>query len=215
MLELGLKTLLSYLIGSLNGSLLLGKLTGGPDVRTVGSGNAGGTNALRARGRWFALGVVIIDVGKGYLCVWLLPDMTLPGVTADGSVSSEWLALACAGAAVVGHCYPLWFGFAGGKGGATAIGALLALAPALLVPALLVWLLVAVMTGFVGLSTMMAAAVLPVYVAMMGLDGQRELFLFLLLLALFIFYTHRSNIQRMLRREEHRMAGMMILRRSR
>jgi glycerol-3-phosphate acyltransferase PlsY len=215
MLELGIKTLLGYLIGSLNGSLVLGKLLGGPDVRTVGSGNAGGTNALRARGVWFALGAAIIDVGKGFVAAALVPGLTLPGIAHDPSLSATWLTLACAGAAVVGHCYPLWFGFAGGKGGATTVGVLLALSPGVLVPALVTWLLVVGTTGFVGLATMLATAVLPVFVAFTRLSEQGELFVFLLLLTLFIVFTHRANVRRMLRREENRMTGLMILRRSR
>jgi len=215
MLELGIKTLLGYLIGSLNGSLLLGKLLGGTDVRTVGSGNAGGTNALRARGKWFALGAVIIDVGKGFLAAALVPGLALPGVAPDPSLSATWVTLACAGAAVVGHCYPLWFGFTGGKGGATTVGVLLALSPAVLVPAVLTWLVVVGVTGFVGLATMLAAAALPVSVAFTRFSGQLELFVFLLLLALFIVFTHRANLGRMLRGEENRMVGLMLLRRPR
>lgn len=215
MLELGLKALLSYFLGSLNGSLVLGRILGGPDVRTVGSGNAGGTNALRARGKWFALGVVVIDVGKGFLAVALLPGLALPGVAPDPAVSREWLALACAGAAVVGHCYPLWFGFTGGKGGATAVGVVAALAPALLLPALLTWVLVVTTTGFVGLATMLAAAAMPVVLLVAGSGEQIELLVFLSLLALFIVFTHRSNVARMLKREESRMAGLMLMRRSR
>jgi glycerol-3-phosphate acyltransferase PlsY len=214
-LELGIKTLLGYLIGSLNGSLLLGKLLGGPDVRTVGSGNAGGTNALRARGKWFALGVVIIDVGKGFVAAAVVPGLVLPGVAQDPSVSATWLAIACGGAAIVGHCYPLWFDFIGGKGGATTVGVLLALSPGLLVPAVITWLVVVGTTGFVGLATMLATAALPAFVAFTRLPVQIELFVFLLFLALFIVFTHRENVARMLRREENRMAGMMILRRPR
>lgn len=215
MLELGLKSLLSYFIGSLNGSLVLGKILGGPDIRTVGSGNAGGTNALRARGKWFALGVVVIDVGKGFLAVSLLPGLALPGVAPDAAVSREWLMLACAGAAVVGHCYPLWFGFSGGKGGATAVGVVGALAPALLLPALLTWVLVVATTGFVSLATMLAAAAMPVALLIAGAGARIELLVFLSLLALFVVFTHRSNVSRMLRREETRMASLMLVRRSR
>jgi glycerol-3-phosphate acyltransferase PlsY len=215
MLELGLKVLLAYLLGSLNGSLVLGKLLGGADVRTVGSGNAGGTNALRARGVWFALGTVVIDIGKGCLAAGLLPALAFPGVVPDPLIRPEWLAFACAGAAVVGHCYPVWFGFAGGKGGATTLGVLIVLAPWLLLPAALTWLLVVTATGYVGLATMLAAAVLPLYVAVTRLPAEAGLFVFLLLLALFIVYTHRGNVSRMLRHEENRMAGLMILRRPR
>ncbi len=215
MLELGLKTLLSYLIGSLNGSLLLGKIMGGPDIRTVGSGNPGGTNALRARGKWFALGVMIIDVGKGFIAVSWLPGMLISSIRPDPLLSENFLTLACAGAVVVGHCYPLWFGFSGGKGAATTVGALMALSPALLVPGVFTWLLVVATTGYVGLATMIAAVVLPVFVALTRLPGDFELFVFLVVLALLIVYTHRSNVSRMLRRQENRMVGLMILRRHR
>lgn len=211
MLELVLKTLLGYLIGSLNGSLLLGKILGGPDVRTLGSGNAGGTNALRTRGKKFALAVMIIDIGKGYLAVACLPGMQLPGLMPGGG--DVVLALASAGAVIVGHCYPLWFGFAGGKGAATAVGALLALAPDLALPGLVTWLLVVGVTGFVGLATILAAAVLPLVVVLTGFAERSQLFFFLLLLTLFIVYTHRANVLRMLRHEENRMSALMFLRR--
>jgi len=213
MLELGVKVLLAYLLGSLNGGLVLGKLLGGPDIRTVGSGSAGGTNALRARGKWFALGVMVIDVGKGYVSVALLPGLD-PGWGGPG-IDTSWLPICCAAAAIAGHCYPVWFGFAGGKGAATAIGTLGALAPALLVPGLVAWLLVATTTGFVGLSTMVAAVVLPVFLLLTGPPGSPGLLLFLVLLAAFIIYTHRSNILRMLQRRENRMAGLMLRRRQR
>lgn len=215
MLELGIKVLLSYLAGALNGALIVGKLAGGVDIRTLGSGNAGGTNALRTQGKWFAFRVMVIDVGKGYLPPWLLPALALPGVPLDAEVSRTWLALACAGAAVVGHCYPVWFDFKGGKGAATAIGALLAISPALTLPALVVWCLVITTTGFVGLATMLAAAVLPAWVALTGLPEQRELFWFLAALALFIVYTHRDNIRRLREGRENRLEKAMLWRRPR
>jgi glycerol-3-phosphate acyltransferase PlsY len=215
MLELGLKVLLSYLAGALNGALIVGKLAGGIDIRTLGSGNAGGTNALRTQGKWFAFRVMVIDVGKGYLPPWLLPALVLPGVPLDPEVSRTWLALACAGAAVVGHCYPVWFDFKGGKGAATAIGALLAIAPALSVPALIVWCLVLTTTGYVGLATMLAAAALPAWVALTELPLQRELFWFLAGLALFIIYTHRGNIERLRAGSENRLEKAMLWRRPR
>lgn len=215
MLELGLKVLLSYLAGALNGALIVGKLAGGIDIRTLGSGNAGGTNALRTQGKWFALRVMLIDVGKGYLPPWLLPTLVLPGVPLDPEVSRTWLMLACAGAAVVGHCYPVWFDFKGGKGAATAVGALLAIGPALALPALVVWCLVLTTTGYVGLATMLAAATLPVWVGLTALPEQRELFWFLVALALFIVFTHRGNIQRLREGRENRLERAMLWRRPR
>jgi len=149
MLELGVKVLISYLLGSLNGSLVVGRFYD-VDIRSVGSGNAGGTNALRTQGKLFAFIVMLIDVGKGYLPVALLPAVALPGVSVDPDVSRTWLTLACAGAAVVGHCYPVWFDFKGGKGAATAIGALIAIAPVLLIPALLAFVIVLITSGYVG-----------------------------------------------------------------
>ena len=140
----------AYLLGSLSGSLLLGRLRG-VDVRTMGSGNAGGTNAFRTQGLRFALGVVLIDVGKGALAAWLALRF-----------APEW-AWPAAGLAVLGHVWPVWHGFRGGKGAATAVGALLVLWP-LAVPLMLgVWLLVLVTTGYVGLSTVLATASLPLW----------------------------------------------------
>ena len=106
--------LAAYLLGSLSGSLLLGKLRG-VDIRTQGSGNAGGTNAFRTQGAKFALGVVVVDIGKGALAAWL----GLRFAQAD----TAWLAYVVAFAAVIGHVWPVWHGFRGGKGAATLIGA--------------------------------------------------------------------------------------------
>ena len=214
MLDLGLTVLIAYLLGALNGSLVLGKLLGGPDVRSVGSGNAGGTNALRARGKWFALGVIVIDVLKGVVAAVTIPALALPAVAVDGGLGPEITVLACAAAAVFGHCYPVWFGFQGGKGGATAVGALAGLAPWLLIPALLAWLVVVSLTGFVGLATMSAAAILPLAVLVRGSGESAAFVVFLVLLAGFIVFTHRSNIARMRSGEESRMTRLMLLRRS-
>ena len=142
MLELGFKALGAYLLGSVIGSLLLGTLRG-VDIRTQGSGNAGGTNALRTQGSgnaggtnalrtqgWaFALGVIVVDVGKALLAVGWLPGLELPGIGIDPAVDRAWLAVVCAAAVVFGHVYPVWYEFRGGKGAATLIGAVAVLAP--------------------------------------------------------------------------------------
>lgn len=114
MLELGLKILLAYLLGSLVGSLLLGQWRG-VDIREQGSGNAGGTNALRTQGWKFALGVMVIDVGKAILAVGMLPGLALPLVGLDAQVPRDWLAVACAVAVVVGHVYPSGTNFAAAR----------------------------------------------------------------------------------------------------
>jgi glycerol-3-phosphate acyltransferase PlsY len=210
-LELSVKILLGYLMGALNGSLLIGKFTG-VDIRKDGSGNAGGTNALRTQGAWFALGVMIIDVGKGFLPAWWLPAVTLPGVPLDPDISRTWLMLACGSAAVIGHCYPVWFEFSGGKGMATAVGMLIAVAPGLLLPGALVFAGVLTVTGWVGLSSMLSVTSLPLMLWWLGEPGNGPEILTLALLALFIVYTHRSNIERMLNGRESRIGRVMLFR---
>ncbi len=212
MLELGIKILISYLIGSLNGSLIIGGFSG-VDIRSVGSRNAGGTNALRTQGIWFALGVMVIDVGKGFLPAWLLPTLALPGIPLDPTISRTWLMLACGGASVVGHCYPVWFDFAGGKGAATTVGLLIAVASELLIPGLITFVGVLVLTGFVGLATMTSLAVIPVVLWFRAGSDSLPTIITLAMLALFIIYTHRSNIRRMSRGEESRLRKAMLFRR--
>jgi glycerol-3-phosphate acyltransferase PlsY len=212
-LELGTKFLISYFIGSLMGALIVGRLRGGVDIRKLGSGNAGGTNALRTQGIVFALAVVIIDVGKGALATALVPGLNLPMVGFDPEVSRDWLAIACASAAVVGHVWPVWHGFRGGKGAATLIGTLAVLAPVVIVPVLLTWAWVFVFTGYVGLATMLGGLSEPVFVAMMLLPAELPLFLYCLTMAAYLIYSHRSNIARMRAGTEHRNTRVMVFRR--
>jgi glycerol-3-phosphate acyltransferase PlsY len=208
LLDFCLKTLLAYLLGSLLGSLIVGKLRGGVDIRTLGSGNAGGTNALRTQGPWFALCVMIIDVGKGWLAAALLPNLPL-GLTPDANLAA-WLPIACASAVVVGHVYPIWFGFRGGKGAATLIGVVLGLHIFAAVPTMIVWLCVLVLTGYVGLATMLAAIAFPIY-AYWSLHSD-TLILFGIAMALFVVFTHRGNISRMRAGTENRANRIWLLR---
>ena len=214
MLELGLKVLISYLLGSVNGSLLLGRLRG-VDIRTMGSGNAGGTNALRTQGKAFAIGVMLIDVGKGWLAAGWLPALQIFGAGTAPLVPGDWLTVACAAAVVHGHCYPVWFGFNGGKGAATAFGTLVVVAPSLLLPAALIWIATLVLSGMVGLATMLCAVGLPVVLLAAGPPWRAPLITYLLLLAGYIVFTHRGNIRRIRRGEENRMEQVMLLRRLR
>ena len=190
--------LVAYLLGSLSGSLLLGRLRG-VDIRRHGSGNAGGTNAFRTQGWRFALGVVIVDIGKGALAAWLALRF-----------APAW-AYAAAALAVVGHVWPLWHGFRGGKGAATAVGALLVLWPSALLPLLSVWVLVLVATGYVGLATVLAAASLPAWGAWEAADPAR--LTFALGIALFLAFTHRANLQRLRRGTELRFERVRLLHR--
>ena len=209
MLELGVKFLISYFIGSLMGAMIVGKLRGGVDIRTMGSGNAGGTNALRTQGFAFALGVVIVDVGKGVVGAGVVPGLDIPFAPADPEISRTWLTTACAAAAVFGHVWPIYHGFRGGKGAATLVGTLAVLAPILIVGVLLVWGGMLVLTGYVGLSTMTASAALPVWLAFTRLPGDQPLFIYLTVMAGCTVFWHRSNIRRMVDGSEHRKVGLM------
>jgi glycerol-3-phosphate acyltransferase PlsY len=209
LLELGLKTLIAYLLGSVMGGLLAGSARG-VDIRELGSGNLGGTNALRTQGFWFALATVAVDVGKGWLAAGWLPAAALPGVAADPAVDRTWLAASCAAAAVAGHVWPLYHEFRGGKGGATLVGSLLALAPALVPVALAVWLLVAMLSGFAGLATMSAAAAVSL-AAVLLYPAARPLLVFTIVIAWFIVWAHRANIARMRTGKEPRLARLWLL----
>lgn len=201
MIELIFKVLASYLIGSLVGSLIVGRLRGGVDIRTLGSGNAGGTNALRTQGKAFALWVMFIDIGKGVVATRVIAPLSLQGLglmsAGAPGVWREWLPVACGLAAIVGHVYPVWHGFRGGKGVATLVGVLLGLDPLLLLVVLLVWLVVAMLFGFVGLASIVASLAVAVFVATSGMEPQAPLLAFGVAVALLVAFTHRSNIVRM------------------
>jgi glycerol-3-phosphate acyltransferase PlsY len=210
MLELGVKSLLAYLLGALLGSLVIGWLRGGVDIREMGSGNAGGTNALRTQGVLFALGVVIIDVGKGWVATRWLPLTAIPGVPTDPGLERAWLTAACALAVVIGHVYPVWFDFRGGKGGATLIGATLGIEPKLILPALAVWLVVVLLTGFVGLGTICAAVALAIAAAVMLQPPSMAFMVLYVATALLIAYAHRDNVRRMLAGTENRARRLWL-----
>ncbi|MEO0420800.1 MAG: glycerol-3-phosphate 1-O-acyltransferase PlsY [Pseudomonadota bacterium] len=212
MVDLGLRLLLAYMLGSLMGALIVGRLSGAGDIREEGSGNAGGTNALRTRGLAFALGVIAIDIGKGSLAATWVANVPL-GTSA--SLGTPIVAMLCGAAAVVGHVFPVWFNFRGGKGAATLVGAYLGLAAVVVIPVLLVWLLCLVLSGFVGLSTMVAAAsaALAVWVLQPG-PAPDALVVFALAMALLLVYTHRSNLARMLRGVEDRKHAIMLFARN-
>ena len=204
MLELGLKFTLAYFVGGVMGALVIGALRGGIDIRTMGSGNAGGTNALRTQGKAFAAGVMLVDIGKGILVAALLPGLELPLVGIDASVSREVMLHAVAFGAILGHVFPVWYDFKGGKGGATAAGLVLYLAPGLGAGVIGIWLLIVFFTGIVGLATMSATLAAAVYLGAFGLPERVELFGFACLVSALTIYTHRGNIVRMLQGKESR-----------
>ena len=210
MLELGVKLLLAYLLGTLVGSLLLGRLRG-VDIRNMGSGNAGATNALRTQGKLFGLLVLAIDIAKGLFVVWWLPTAALPAVGIDPDLPRAWLTVACAFAVIVGHVYPVWFSFRGGKGVATVVGVIGAVDPRLLAPLLVSWLIVLVLTGYVGLASMLSGVVL-VAVVYLCEPNNVPLLSFCAAVTAFVIYTHRGNIARMRAGQENRVRRLWLFR---
>jgi glycerol-3-phosphate acyltransferase PlsY len=198
MIGLILKVALSYLQGSIVGSLLLGKLRG-VDIRKMASGNAGATNALRTQGKAFAFGVLFIDIFKGWVATRVIAPLTLFGAAdaAGAGGTLAWAAAVCGIACMLGHVYPAFYGFRGGKGVATLVGVVLGLDPSLLVPVLATWLVTAMLFGYVGLASMVAALALPVAVAVGHVEPETPMLVFGVCAALLIVYTHRSNIARM------------------
>jgi glycerol-3-phosphate acyltransferase PlsY len=208
-LELGLKLLIAYGLGSIVGALLVGRFRG-VDIRTMGSGNAGGTNALRTQGRAFAAATVLIDVGKGWLAAGWLPALALPGVAVDPAVGRDWLAAGCAAAAVAGHVFPLWHDFRGGKGGAALAGVLWAVSPLLLAVIVIVWVLVAVAFGYVGLATAAAAAAVPIALAVAAPESTAWM-AFGIAIAGLVAWAHRGNFARMRAGTEPRAERLWLL----
>lgn len=208
MIDIIFKLAVAYLLGSVMGSLLLGRARG-VDIRLTGSGNAGGTNALRTQGSSFALGVIIIDIGKGWLAAAVVPAL--------GFVSSTpppfWLPYACGAAAVIGHVFPIFYGFRGGKGAATLVGTLLCYAPLLVPPLLVVFVLVIMLTGYVGLATIVTSEAFLVLVAVVYQLDRIPLLAYAGVMGMVIIWTHRSNIMRMMQGTENRNTKMMLLRR--
>jgi len=193
-MDFPVKVLIAYLLGSIVGSLVVGRLRGGVDIRKLGSGNAGSTNALRTQGLAFGIWVIIIDVAKGWVAAAWLPTL---GVAVTEGESAGWLAAACAFAAIIGHVFPVWHGFRGGKGVATLLGAWAGLELALLAPLVVTWLAVVMVSGYVGLSSITASLAIPVYLLLRDGAHLTPLMGFALACAALVIWTHRGNVRRM------------------
>ena len=210
-MEILIKLVLSYLIGSTSGSILLGKLKG-VDIRNMGSGNAGGTNAFRTQGASFAAGVLGIDILKGFISAKFISAMNLP-IFSSSTVDPNLLIILCGVAAVLGHVYPLYHGFRGGKGGGAAVGMVFALSWSSISLAILLWMIILVLTGYVGFGTMLGSISLIYFAHYFKDTINNPYFLpFTVFLSFFIIYTHRSNIKRMLDGTENRFEKAMIFR---
>jgi acyl phosphate:glycerol-3-phosphate acyltransferase len=189
--------LISYLAGSIPSAYIAGKLRG-VDLRQHGSGNLGATNVVRVLGLWIGGIVFIADLLKGFLPVYFLPTYT-------ETLRPELWALVYGVAAILGHVKPIFLlGKGGGKGVATASGVFLALAFVPMLIAEVVWIGVFYFTRYVSLASLVGAAVLPIAILLWSRDPRSSVFIASVIIALFVFWTHRANIARLRRGEEHR-----------
>jgi glycerol-3-phosphate acyltransferase PlsY len=190
-MSLILALLLGYLLGSIPWGLLLVRAAGLGDIRAIGSGNIGATNVLRTGNKPLAVATMLLDIGKGALALWLA-----------GQVWGEQAGLAAGFGAMLGHAFPAWLGFKGGKGVATGGGVLLAAAWWLGLGAVLVWLVMAFVTRISSASALAACVAAPVLALV---AGRYDLALFSAGVALLVAFRHRTNIERLLAGTEPRI----------
>ena len=169
----------------------------------MGSGNAGGTNALRSVGPLFALGTICIDILKGYLPVIVFSNYIEHNLALAQILFGIF--------AVLGHVFPIFYGFKGGKGAGTLIGVVLAIFPYSVPYVFLVWVLILIFTGFVGLSTISAGVCLVIITYFQYSQSIFSAFgYFTIGVSIFLFYTHRENIKRMIAGSENRFEKVML-----
>ena len=186
----------AYLLGSIPFAWLFVKAAGRGDVRQIGSGNVGATNAMRAAGWKIALPIALLDIGKGVAAVLLMRVVT---------PNPDWVAAAGL-AAVVGHCFPVWLKFVGGKGVATGAGVFFTLAWPTMVVVAAVWVVVLAVFRTVSVASVIAAASFPVAFFFLGHPTTPVMVCEVLTVAV-IIWRHRDNLARVARREEPRLGG--------
>ncbi|MDR0418724.1 MAG: glycerol-3-phosphate 1-O-acyltransferase PlsY [Prevotellaceae bacterium] len=193
--------IVAYLLGSIPTAVWVGKRFHGIDVREHGSGNAGTTNVLRVLGTRAALPVLLIDVLKGFLAVllaYLIPDVE------RGTETFGIIKIGCGLLAVVGHMYPIFAGFKGGKGVATMLGIAMAIQPPATLVGVGVFIVVFLITRIVSVSSMSAGLSFPIAVIFIFKENMLSFQIFSILVYLLLLYTHRRNIQRLLNGTEPR-----------
>jgi glycerol-3-phosphate acyltransferase PlsY len=194
--------LFAYALGSFPSAVWIGKLLYGIDVREFGSGNAGATNAFRVLGKKAGIPVLILDILKGWIAVnityYLMSDV-------PGTEPYVNMQIVLGIAALIGHIFPVFAGFRGGKGIATLLGIMLAIQPAASAVAIVVFLFVFVVSGYVSLSSMTAGFAFP-FIIMVLYKGNviPSLLIFSFLVAILILITHQKNIERLIKRQESR-----------
>jgi glycerol-3-phosphate acyltransferase PlsY len=190
----------AYLLGSIPFGLLLAKLFGGGDVRKAGSGNIGATNVVRVAGPLAGILTLIFDTAKGAAAVWLAARVT--------NDSANWMMISAL-AVLLGHCFPAWLKFKGGKGVATALGVFLALSPLAAVSALLLFILCVFYWRFISLGSVAAAAAMPLLIYFLWAPGHAPpivIDLGTLAIAGLVIYKHGGNLQRLVDGTEPRFS---------
>lgn len=194
----------SYLLGSVPFGYLAGRLAG-IDIRKVGSGNVGATNVVRVLGKWYGYPVFAFDFLKGFAAV-VISMLVAPGGP-HAWISPEVFGILAAMSSVLGHLYPLWLKFKGGKGVATSAGALLALTPVATVIGVAIWIIVFLITRYVSVASVTAAVLLPIVILVIGSHDPhngKALFYCSLCVAAIVIWRHRSNLSRLMRGSEPR-----------
>jgi glycerol-3-phosphate acyltransferase PlsY len=192
-----------YILGAIPFGLLITRLAGAPDIRTIGSGNIGATNVLRTGRRRLAAATLVCDALKGTVAV-LAASRVVAALPYPAGESADEAAMAAALGAFLGHLFPVWLGFKGGKGVATFIGLLIAFAWPAALGFCAVWLAVAAATRYSSLSALIATAVAPALVWYFGLSREAVLLAFL---AALLWIRHRANIARLLAGTEGRVGA--------
>lgn len=195
--------LVAYLLGSVPSAVWIGKVFYGTDVREHGSGNAGATNTFRVLGKKAGIPVLLMDVLKGWLAVMMALVVTEAPAHSQDFVNIQ---LALGVAAVMGHIFPVFAGFRGGKGIATLFGVALAVHPWACLVAVGVFLLVFLATNYVSLGSISAGISLPFIVILLFKDSVvPSMVVFSIMVAILILITHQKNIERLLRKEESKI----------
>ncbi len=194
--------ILAYLVGSVPTSVWIGRAFFGIDVRQHGSKNAGSTNAMRVLGWKAGLAVLVIDIFKGWLAVNLI-HLTNYYIPETGDFVEFQLLLGLA--AIIGHIFPVYVGFRGGKGVATLFGLVLAINPEPTLMCIGVFVITLILTKYVSLSSMIAAFAFPILVIFVFKDTTPSLVLFSLMLAVLLLFTHQKNLERLLRKQERKV----------
>ncbi len=192
----------AYLLGSVPFGYLLVRFFRKEDIRNTGSGNIGATNVVRSGAKGLGALTLLLDLGKGLLAVLIARHVApgLPNMPSD-------LAVGAAVTAVVGHVFPVWLGFKGGKGVATALGVFLALAPTVALGAVVVFALVIALSRIVSLASVVAAAALPVFATLLSPDRSPVCLGGVVGIALLVIVKHRANLQRLMAGTENRFGS--------